>query len=54
MDKHRRELRLQIMLSESEIEAIDEWRFKHRMPSRSEAFRELLRRGLTATETSDD
>jgi hypothetical protein len=40
--------RLQIMLNEEELKAIDEWRFVTRMPSRASAIRELLKRGLTA------
>jgi len=40
--------RLQIMLSQQELEAIDDWRFKRRMPSRASAVRELLRLGLLA------
>ena len=40
--------RLQIMLNQDELEALDDWRFKHRMPSRASAVRELLRRGLAA------
>jgi metal-responsive CopG/Arc/MetJ family transcriptional regulator len=43
-----RETRLQIMLDEDELAAIDDWRFKRRMPSRAAAIRELLRRGLQA------
>lgn len=43
-----REERLQIMLAEAELTAIDDWRFKQRMPSRAAAVRELLRRGLIA------
>lgn len=35
------------MLDDIELEAIDNWRFKTRMPSRAAAIRELLRRGLT-------
>jgi len=34
--------RLQIMLNEEELAAIDEWRFRHRMPSRSAAVRAML------------
>lgn len=34
------------MLSQKELEAIDDWRFKRRMPSRASAVRELLRLGL--------
>jgi hypothetical protein len=40
--------RLQIMLSQAELRAIDTWRFKKRMPSRASALRELLKRGLAA------
>ena len=40
--------RLQIMLTEAELEALDNWRFKSRMPSRAAAIRELLKRGLSA------
>ncbi|HVK79027.1 MAG TPA: hypothetical protein VM915_00310 [Verrucomicrobiae bacterium] len=40
--------RLQIMLSEEELRALDDWRFAKRMPSRASAVRELLRRGLAA------
>jgi hypothetical protein len=41
-------VRLQIMLDEAELEALENWRFKTRMPSRAAAVRELLRRGLSA------
>ena len=40
--------RLQIMLTPKELEAVDDWRFQRRMPSRAAAVRELLKRGLTA------
>ena len=40
--------RLQIMLTEEELKALDDWRFTRRMPSRAAAVRELLKRGLTA------
>ena len=40
--------RLQIMLTKEELEALDNWRFSKRMPSRAAAIRELLKRGLTA------
>jgi hypothetical protein len=38
--------RLQIMLTPEELAALDDFRFKERMPSRAAAVRELLRRGL--------
>lgn len=40
--------RLQIMLTDDELVAIDDWRFDRRMPSRASAIRELLKRGLIA------
>jgi metal-responsive CopG/Arc/MetJ family transcriptional regulator len=40
--------RLQIMLTADELAALENWRFDKRMPSRSAAVRELLRRGLAA------
>jgi len=40
--------RLQIMLTGEELEALDDWRFARRMPSRAAAVRELLKRGLAA------
>lgn len=38
--------RLQIMLDETEMRALDDFRYANRMPSRAAAIRELLRRGL--------
>jgi hypothetical protein len=40
--------RLQIMLTDDELKAVDDWRFTTRMPSRAAAVRELLKRGLAA------
>jgi hypothetical protein len=40
--------RLQIMLTQDELAALDDWRFVRRMPSRAAAIREILRRGLVA------
>lgn len=48
MGELQRGERLQIMLSEVELKALDEWRFTRRMPSRASAVRELLKRGLMA------
>jgi hypothetical protein len=42
-----RDERLQIMLNDEELKALDDWRFAMRMPSRAAAIRELLRLGLT-------
>lgn len=44
----KRLTRLQVMVSDDEIGALDDWRFQQRMPSRAAAVRELLRRGLAA------
>ena len=44
--------RLQVMLSPEELIVIDDFRFKHRMPTRAAAVRELLKLGLTVA-TSD-
>ena len=43
-----REERLQVMLSPDELKAVDNFRFRHRMPSRAAAVRELLRQGIAA------
>ena len=40
--------RLQIMLSPEELAAVDDFRFKQRMPSRAAAVRDLLRLGLAS------
>ena len=47
----RRGERLQVMLSPEELTAIDDFRFKHRMPTRAAAVRELLKMGLAAVAT---
>ena len=43
-----RDERLQVMLSPEELAALDDFRFKHRMPTRAAAVRELLKMGLAA------
>jgi hypothetical protein len=40
--------RLQIMLAPEELAALDDFRFKQRMPSRAAAVRELFRLGLAS------
>jgi len=40
--------RLQVMLSPEELAAVDDFRFRHRMPARAAAVRELLKFGLQA------
>lgn len=44
--KPKRTERLQLMLDDEELRAIDEWRFENRIPSRAAAMRELMRRGM--------
>ncbi|MEQ9121632.1 MAG: ribbon-helix-helix protein, CopG family [Alphaproteobacteria bacterium] len=44
----KRTEKIQVMLDDSELEAIDNWRFEKRLPSRAAAIRELIRRGLVA------
>jgi hypothetical protein len=48
MSSADRTVRLQIMLQADELQAIEDWRFAKRMPSRASAIRELLHRGLAA------
>jgi hypothetical protein len=43
-----RETRLQIMLDDAELAAIDDYRFQNRIPSRAAAVRQLLRLGMAA------
>lgn len=46
--KPKRTERLQIMLANVELQAIDDWRYDNRIPTRAAAIRELLRRGMVA------
>ncbi|MHC2331511.1 hypothetical protein [Bradyrhizobium sp. USDA 4454] len=41
--------RLQVMLSPEELAALDDFRFKYRMPTRAAAVRELLKLGLASS-----
>ena len=47
-----RDERLQVMLSPEELAALDDFRYRRRMPTRAAAVRELLKLGLTVV-TSD-
>jgi hypothetical protein len=42
--------RLQVVIPLDELKAIEDFRFRHRMPNRTAAVRELIRRGLAASE----
>lgn len=46
----KRTEKIQIMLDDDELAAIDDWRFDNRLPSRAAAIRELIRRGLVKDE----
>ena len=46
--KRERPKRLQFLLSPDETAAIDDFRYRTRMPSKAAAVRELLRRGLAS------
>lgn len=48
-----REERLQIMLEADELRAVDDFRYKYRLPSRAAAVRELLKRGLASSPTGE-
>lgn len=41
-----KDVRIQLLLSKSEAEAIDEWRYSGRVPNRNEAIRRLVGRGI--------
>ena len=49
-ERQKRTERLQLMLSDEELEAIDRWRYENMIPTRAAAIRELLRRGLLSKE----
>jgi len=49
----KRTEKLQLMLNDEELRAIDDWRFANRIPSRAAALRELVRRGLKAVEQEE-
>jgi hypothetical protein len=46
--------RLQLMLTHDEIQLVDQWRFDHRMPSRSAAVRALMRLGFDTSRAKTD
>jgi hypothetical protein len=49
----KRTEKLQVMLDELELEAIEEWRFRNRVPSRAAAIRALISRGLQTGDLDD-
>lgn len=54
MDKELKDQRVAVMLTPSELEEIDEWAFHHRIRSRGEAMRILMRAGLIFPGLAED
>ena len=50
MNKEPRDQRLIVPFTETEVENIEAWWHENRLPSRAEAIRELIRRGLDYSE----
>ncbi len=48
MSEEPKDVRLPIMVTRSEAEAIDDWRFQNRVATRAEAIRRLIKLGLEA------
>lgn len=46
MNDEPKDVRLPVMVTRSEAAAIDDWRFENRIPTRAEAIRTLIQRGL--------
>ena len=46
----KKEARIQIVISQSEIDALDDWRAKRKIWSRSEAIRRLVAEGVARDE----
>lgn len=53
MTDEPKDVRLPFMVTASEAKAIDEWRYKNKIPSRAEAMRLLINRGLVFDDISD-
>lgn len=50
----KRTEKIQVMLDDDELAAIDDWRFEKRVPSRAAAIRELIRRGMRVDDQFND
>jgi hypothetical protein len=48
-DDEPRDVRLPLMVTRSEAETIDAWRYSNHVPSRAEAIRRLIELGLKAS-----
>ncbi|MBB2767289.1 UNVERIFIED_ORG: metal-responsive CopG/Arc/MetJ family transcriptional regulator [Rhizobium esperanzae] len=53
-EKELKDQRIPIMMSETELSAIDDWSFKNRIRSRGEAIRRLCQIGLASDEARRD
>ena len=42
----KKDVRIQLVISPSEVAALDDWRAKHRIWSRSAAIRQLIAKGV--------
>lgn len=51
-EKELKDQRIPIMMAESELAAVDDWSFKHRIRSRGESIRRLCQMGLAIDEHS--
>ena len=51
MNDEPRDIRLPLMVTRSEADAIDVWRYTNRVPSRAEAIRRLIEIGLQTVKT---
>ncbi len=54
MNEEPKNVRLPLMVTPSEARAIDDWRFKNRVPTRAEAIRQLIELGLKAASAQAD
>jgi hypothetical protein len=54
MDRDPKDVRLPVMVTRREAEAIDEYRFTARIPTRAEAIRRLIQLGLEAAAEKKD
>lgn len=52
-DMEKRDVRIQLVISQSEIDALDEWRAEHKIWSRSDAIRRLIAAGINSAPTRD-
>jgi hypothetical protein len=50
---HHRPVRIQLRVTQQEKIALDDYQFSHRIPTKTEALRQVLRRGLNAQTLKD-